>query len=800
MRPAVLTALCLLRWFYLATGGQRWTNTHVFYAVELEGGSRAAGALAQKHGLRFISRIGNLEGHYTLRGSGNSPILEHALALHAGVKWVQRQNIHFREKRAALQGLKNNTLLKFAELPGQKQRRRGFGDTVPDSLHFNDPLWPMQWELFNHGHVSLFDLNVMPVWLKNITGRGVVVSIIDDGVDHSNLDLRKNFEAFASFDLRGAHGLSHDPMPQRDEENGHGTKCAGEVAMEANNSFCGVGIAFNARIGGIRLLDGSVTDSMEATALTYNNDFIHIYICCWGPRDNGAEMAGPGTLTEKALHLGTRKGRGGKGSIFVWAAGNGGMMNDHCGADGYVNSIYTIAIGAVTHTGSPASFGEPCPAVMAVTLTGSNTINSPPLVTVSNLGDGCITQFAGTSSAAPAAAGVLALVLEANPDLTWRDVQHLIAKTAKIPDPYEPGWTINGAGYHVHDRYGFGLLDAALMVQKALQFQSVEDQRKCEESVALQPVRILPSGGKVSMAVRSEACKGQRNEINTLEHVQVTVDVSSVCRGDLSVELVSPVQTHSVLLDTRRNDRSEAGLRRWTLMTVQNWGENPQGTWRLTVKDNKETVPGCKRSNSEEAAGAVLNITLTLYGTYNPNKTNHDIPLSGFISLGERHNIPSEGVSVRNRFLPQDLIHRAFRLEQSNKILPEDIQHGTKWSKKPEVQNIPDSKFSSKDMDDTDGEALKSHLLKLWNTLRNTVQEDQVQYNTLTQANTQQAQRADRMLPRSLQSGAQAVLAARSGIRVQRHISVHMQKLKNLRSFRKSRTKKQLWKTKREMG
>ncbi|KAL6467434.1 hypothetical protein MHYP_G00231110 [Metynnis hypsauchen] len=222
--------------------------------------------------------------------------------------------------------------------------------------------------------------------------------------------------------------------------------------MEANNSFCGVGIAFNARVGGIRLLDGSVTDSMEATALTYNNDFIHIYICCWGPRDNGAEMAGPGTLTEKALHLGTRKGRGGKGSIFVWAAGNGGMMNDHCGADGYVNSIYTIAIGAVTHTGSPASFGEPCPGVMAVTLTGSNTINSPPLVTVSNLGDGCITQFAGTSSAAPAAAGVLALVLEANPDLTWRDVQHLIAKTAKIPDPNEPGWTINGAGYHVHDR------------------------------------------------------------------------------------------------------------------------------------------------------------------------------------------------------------------------------------------------------------------------------------------------------------------------------------------------------------
>ncbi|MEQ2176861.1 hypothetical protein GOODEAATRI_032552, partial [Goodea atripinnis] len=78
-------------------------------------------------------------------------------------------------------------------------------------------------------------------------------------------------------------------------------------------------------------------------------------------------------------------GRRGKGSIFVWAAGNGGMQNDHCGADGYVNSIYTIAIGAITQTGKPAYFGEPCPGVMAVTLTGASMGDSLPLVSVSIL-------------------------------------------------------------------------------------------------------------------------------------------------------------------------------------------------------------------------------------------------------------------------------------------------------------------------------------------------------------------------------------------------------------------------------
>ncbi|KAI4898718.1 hypothetical protein NFI96_006494 [Prochilodus magdalenae] len=124
-------------------------------------------------------------------------------------------------------------------------------------------------------------------------------------------------------------------------------------------------------------------------------------------------------------------------------------------------------------------------------------------------------------------------------------------------------------------------------------------------------------------------------------------------------------------------------------------------------------------------------------------------PLGGFMSLGELHALPTEKVNVRNRFPPQDLIHRAFILEQGNKISPEDILRGPKRSRKPEVQNLLDSKFRLSDMDDTDGEGLRSPLLKLWNTLRGIVQMDGVQYSTVTQ----QVQRADRMLPRPLKSG-----------------------------------------------
>ena len=56
-----------------------------------------------------------------------------------------------------------------------------------------------------------------------------------------------------------------------------GTRCAGEVAATANNSECGVGIAYGAGIGGVRMLDGDVTDAIEARSLTLNNQHIDIF-------------------------------------------------------------------------------------------------------------------------------------------------------------------------------------------------------------------------------------------------------------------------------------------------------------------------------------------------------------------------------------------------------------------------------------------------------------------------------------------------------------------------------------------
>lgn len=86
-----------------------------------------------------------------------------------------------------------------------------------------------------------------------------------------------------------------------------------------------------------------------------------IYSCSWGPSDNGKTLEAPNELTSSVLQSGTSLGRGAKGSIFVFASGNGGMT-DGCNFDGYANSRYTIAVGALTFMGVKAPYQEVCSA------------------------------------------------------------------------------------------------------------------------------------------------------------------------------------------------------------------------------------------------------------------------------------------------------------------------------------------------------------------------------------------------------------------------------------------------------
>lgn len=219
-------------------------------------------------------------------------------------------------------------------------------------------------------------------------------------------------------------------MPHYDmtDSNRHGTRCAGEVAATANNSLCSVGIAFNAKVGGVRMLDGDVTDAVEAASLGLKPQHIDIYSASWGPDDDGKTVDGPGEMATKAFIDGVTKGRNGKGSIFIWASGNGGREQDNCNCDGYTNSIWTLSISSATEYGDIPWYSEKCSSTLATTYS-SGQQNEKQVITT-DLHHMCTSSHTGTSASAPLAAGIAALVLEANPNLTWRDLQHIGESTA----------------------------------------------------------------------------------------------------------------------------------------------------------------------------------------------------------------------------------------------------------------------------------------------------------------------------------------------------------------------------------
>ncbi|RUS78723.1 hypothetical protein EGW08_013510, partial [Elysia chlorotica] len=286
-----------------------------------------------------------------------------------------------------------------------------------------------------------YDMNVIGVWKKGFTGKNIVISFLDDGLEHQHQDLRRNYDPYASYDL---NDHDPDPVPRYDpvDINSHGTMCAGEVAAEANNTHCIVADRFAST--GIRMLDGDVYDALEAASLSFNRSYIDIYSASWGPDDDGLTVAGPGKLTKKAFIEGVRQGRYGKGSIFVWASGNGGEDGDSCSCDGYTSSIYTLSISSISQSGKMPYYLEECSSTLASAYSNGELYERE--IASTDLHNRCTVNHTGTSASAPLAAGIIAMVLEANKDLTWRDVQYITLMTARPEAAQDGQWITNAQG------------------------------------------------------------------------------------------------------------------------------------------------------------------------------------------------------------------------------------------------------------------------------------------------------------------------------------------------------------------
>ena len=352
-----------------------------------------------------------------------------------------------------------------------------------------DPLLATQWHLYNDGSLpgtkAGEDLHLNGIWRWG-RGEGVRVAVVDDGLDVIHEDLVENVVPGASHNY-GPYNRGNDlPLPCRAGQT-HGTAVGGLIAARDFNGTGLSGVAPRASLVGYNpLATGAAADVLDA--LTRDLKHNHIYNNSWGQSNWGHfQHANPSISAWQALLAqGLREGRNGRGAIYVFAAGNGGTFGDFSNYESGVSTMGTVGVCATNSLGKRASYSEPGSNLLVCAPSGDfpqQGQQTPAQLGAPSTGlqNTYSTDFSGTSAAAPMVSGVVALMLQANPRLTWRDVRLVLARSARKVDPDHKGWT-HWRGLNYNHEYGFGVVDAEAAVTMARRWNSVggsDQQKKC---------------------------------------------------------------------------------------------------------------------------------------------------------------------------------------------------------------------------------------------------------------------------------------------------------------------------------
>lgn len=463
--------------------------------------------------------------------------------------------------------------------------------------------FPQQWHLKPatiNGNSVAADANVEAAWSLS-TGTGITIAIVDTGIDLDHEEFRSSGKIVAPRDVTRK---TNDPRP-RGQEN-HGTSCAGVAC--ANGVYGASGVAPSAKLMPIRLAS-ELGSQAEADAFVWAADNgADVISCSWGPADG--EWWNPNDpvhnqvvplpdSTRLAIDYATTKGRGGKGCVVLFAAGNGNESVDN---DGYASNPKVIAVAACNDQSKrsaysdfgravwcafPSNDGIPSltPGIWTTDRTGLTGYN-PGNATQGDTAGNYTNSFGGTSSACPGAAGVVALVLARNPDLRGDQVREILKQCCDKIDTAAGQYDATGRSPF----YGYGRLNARKAVELAVPSQP-------------SPVRIYKAVQDVPIRDNSTATLPLTVPVtNAMKEIKVTVDIEHTYIGDLVVTLKPPVElgTTSVVLHNRTGRGTDNIQKTYDEVTTPGLasmkGKSPKGSWVLEVTDKAGGDTGRIRS------------------------------------------------------------------------------------------------------------------------------------------------------------------------------------------------------------
>jgi subtilisin family serine protease/subtilisin-like proprotein convertase family protein len=473
-------------------------------------------------------------------------------------------------------------------------------------------VFPQQWHLDTttiNGHLIEAHAHVASAWELS-RGEGVVIAVIDDGVDIDHEEFASPGKIVAPRDV-----TRKNDNPRPGNGNNHGTACAGVACAEG--LFGASGVAPQAKLMPIRLVSelGSL-DEADAFVWAAQNG-ADVISCSWGPPDGDwfdpsdplhQQVVPLPDSTRLAIDYAVTQGRNGKGCVVLFAAGNG---NESVSNDGYASYERVITIAACNDRGTrsaysdygpavwccfPSNHGDPSltPGIWTTDRTGNLGYN-PGIETRGDTLGNYTNTFGGTSSACPGAAGVVALMLARNPSLTPDEVRDLLRRSCDPIDPEGGAYDENGHS----DFYGYGRINARLAVELAI--SSLATTQTLAPTVSTPVVRSIEKKVPI-LDRRTVSLELPIEERDLLAALCVLVELEHSAIGDLVIELLPPpeLEVEPIVLHQREGGVESNLRKRYDASTTPALGalkgKSPAGVWQLRIADRVKGDRGVLRS------------------------------------------------------------------------------------------------------------------------------------------------------------------------------------------------------------